>query len=64
MASSGARKSTLPSKIPHWQMNNVANKARVGSPRDEDTANGLRNGMIPSLAMACKNRNFPQYHTE
>lgn len=58
MASNGARKSTLPNRIPHWEMHKVISKARVGSPRDEDTANGLRNGIIPSFAMACNNQRF------
>ena len=52
MARSGAKKSTFPSKIPPWHMISVAIKARVGSPRDDDTANGAKNGTIPSLAMA------------
>lgn len=44
----------LPNKIPHWQIKRVKMSARVGSPRDDDTANGWMNGMMPSLAIACR----------
>lgn len=33
--------------------------ARVGSPRFEETANGLKNGITSSLAMACNKRGAP-----
>lgn len=33
--------------------------ARVGSPRFDETAKGLRNGMTSSLAMACSKRGAP-----
>lgn len=49
----------LPSKMPPWQMKSVRMRARVGSPRLEETANGLRNGMTSSLAMACSSRGAP-----
>lgn len=44
---------TLPNRIPHWQMHSVSINALVGSPRFDDTANGWRNGIIWSLAIAC-----------
>lgn len=40
-------------------MNTVKIKARVGSPRLDETANGLRNGITSSFAMACKRRGAP-----
>lgn len=51
--------SYLPNRIPPWQMIRVSTSARVGSPRFEDTANGLKNGMTSSLAMACNRRGAP-----
>lgn len=33
-------------------MTRVKSKARVGSPRHEDLANGSKKGMMPSLAIA------------
>lgn len=33
--------------------------ALVGSPRFDDTANGAKNGITSSLAMACKSRGAP-----
>lgn len=38
--------------MPHWQMHSVSIKALVGSPRLDDTENGAKNGIIPSLAIA------------
>lgn len=42
----------LPNKIPHWQMHKVKMSALVGSPRFDETANGLKNGITSSLAIA------------
>lgn len=39
-------------------MHRVRINALVGSPREEDTANGAKNGMMPSLAIACDKRTF------
>lgn len=49
----------IPNRIPPWQIKTVKIRARVGSPRLEDTANGLRNGMTSSFAMACSKRGAP-----
>lgn len=49
----------IPNKIPHWQIHNVKIRARVGSPRFDDTANGLKNGITSSLAIACNKRGAP-----
>lgn len=43
-----------PNKMPHWHIQMVRIRARVGSPRLDDTANGWMNGMMPSFAMACR----------
>lgn len=59
MDRSGANRSTLPKRMPHWQMHIVRMRARVGSPRLEETANGARNGIMLSLAMACSSRGAP-----
>lgn len=40
-------------------MHNVKRSARVGSPRFDETANGLKNGTTSSLAIACNNRGAP-----
>lgn len=53
------KKNCLPSKIPHWQIRIVKIRARVGSPRFDETANGARNGITSSLAIACNNRGAP-----
>lgn len=37
----------------------VKMSARVGSPRFDETANGRRNGMTSSLAIACSRRGAP-----
>lgn len=55
----GANKSTFPNKIPHWQIRRVRIRARVGSPRLDDTSNGFKNGIIPSRAIACSKRGAP-----
>lgn len=43
-----------PRRIPHWQITIVNSKALTGSPRLDETANGDKNGIIPSLAIAWK----------
>lgn len=48
-----------PKRIPPWQIMTVKIRARVGSPRFDDTANGRKNGMTSSLAMACNKRGAP-----
>lgn len=53
------RNQNQPKRIPPWQIMTVKSRARVGSPRFEDTANGARNGMTSSLAMACSRRGAP-----
>lgn len=45
--------------MPHWQMQSVRMSARVGSPRFDETANGLKNGITSSLAIAWSNRGAP-----
>jgi len=45
---SGATASTFPMRTAIWQMPMVRARARTGSLRDETTAIGSRNGMIPS----------------
>lgn len=45
--------------MPHWHIKTVSISARVGSPLLEDTANGCKNGMMPSFAMACSKRGAP-----
>lgn len=40
-------------------MKTVNINALVGSPRLDDTANGLKNGIVSSLAMACSKRGAP-----
>lgn len=40
-------------------MSSVRTNARDGSPRFDDTANGLKNGMTSSRAMACNRRGAP-----
>lgn len=49
----------IPKRIPPWQMKTVNINALVGSPRLDDTANGLKNGIVSSLAMACSKRGAP-----
>lgn len=53
MANSGARLSMLPMMMPHWHTATVMISALVGSPVADDLANGCRNGIMSSLAMAC-----------
>lgn len=45
--------------MPHWQMTRVSKRARKGSPRFDDTANGRRNGITSSRAIACNRRGAP-----
>lgn len=55
MAKSGARLSMFPMRMPHWHTMTVIISALVGSPDADDLANGCRNGMMSSLAMAWQN---------
>lgn len=52
MAKSGARLSMFPINMPHWHTTTVMISALVGSPDADDLANGRRNGMMSSLAIA------------
>lgn len=53
MAKSGARLSIFPMSIPHWHTMTVMIRALVGSPDAEDLANGCKNGIMSSFAIAC-----------
>lgn len=48
-----------PKRIPPWQIMIVKSRARVGSPRFEDTAKGRKNGITSSFAIACSKRGAP-----
>lgn len=48
-----------PKRIPPWQIMTVKMSARVGSPRFDETAKGLRNGITSSLAIACNSLGAP-----
>ena len=52
----GATASRLAMITPISEMQIVNNRALCGSPPFEDAANTLRNGIIPSWAIACNKR--------
>lgn len=54
-----AEQRILPNRMPDWHMTNVNMSARVGSPRLDDTANGRKNGITSSLAIAWSSLGAP-----
>ena len=59
MVITGATMSKLAIIIPISDMATVNNSALNGSPRFVVTAKNLRNGITPSLAIACSNLGAP-----
>ena len=57
----GATASRLAIRTPISEISKVKKRARFGSPSLETTENTWRNGMTPSLAIACKSRGALNY---